>query len=85
MALATIEMGQGKFDWNIRDEEFFKMTEGILVDLIQGKVMSISADEIYRARESVIKAVQAFYFYMVDNFREFEMHPVIKRAITKKK
>ena len=85
MALATIEMGQGKFDWNIRDEEFFKMTEGILVDLIQGKVMSISADEIYRARESVIKAVQAFYFYMVDNFREFEMHPAIKRAATIKK
>ena len=84
MALATIEMGQGKFDWKIRDEEFFKMTEGILVDLIQGKAMSISTDEIYRAREGIIKAVQAFYFYMVDNFREFEMHPVIKRAINKK-
>jgi hypothetical protein len=55
------------------------------VDLIQGKAMSRSADEIYQARESVIKAVQAFYFYIVDNFREFEMHPVIKRSITKKK
>jgi hypothetical protein len=85
MAMATIELGQGKYDWNIRDDEFFKMTEGILVDLIQGKAMSIPTKEIYQAREGIIQAVQAFYFYMVDNFREYDIHPAIKRAVSKNK
>jgi hypothetical protein len=47
--------------------------------------MSIPTKEIYQAREGIIQAVQAFYFYMVDNFREYDMHPVIKRAVSKNK
>lgn len=85
MTLATIELQQEKLDWKIRNDRFFKLTEGVLLDLVRGKPMSISDDEIYSDRDSVIKAVQAFYFYMVEHFSECDLHPKIKQAIGKQR
>lgn len=83
MGLATIQLQMGELDWQIRDEKFFKKTEAIILDLIRGKPMSIEESGIYSARDDVIKAVQAFYFYSVEKFRGFEMHPKIRKAISK--
>lgn len=83
MGLATIQLQVGELDWQIRNEKFFKLTEAIILDLIRGKPMSIEESGIYNARDEVIKAVQAFYFYSVEKFRGFEMHPKIRKAISK--
>ncbi len=83
MVFATYQVQQGEYDWQVRDKEFFHLTESILLDLIQGRPMSIDDQDIYHARDEVIKAVQAFYFYSVNKFPEFEIHPRIKRALSK--
>jgi len=83
MVFATYQVQQGEYDWQARDKEFFHLTESILLDLIQGRPMSIDDQDIYHARDEVIKAVQAFYFYSVNKFPEFEIHPRIKRALSK--
>jgi len=83
MGCAMVQLQMGELDWQIHDEKFFKKTEAILLDLVQGKPLSIDDRDIYYARDEVIKAVQTFYFYSVDKFREFEMHPRIRKAVTK--
>lgn len=82
---ATVEMRVGNLDRKIRNQEFFDITEGILLDLIQGNPMSIGIDEVYRNRASVIKAVQDFYFYMVNSFQCFALHPKVEKAINQQK
>lgn len=84
MGLATIQLQTGEMDWQIRNEKFFKLTEGIILDLIRGKPMSIEESGIYYARDEVIRTVQAFYFYSVEKFRGYEMHPKIRKAVSKK-
>ncbi len=46
-----------------------------MLDLVQGRSMSIGKDEIYRARDEVIKALQAFYFYSVEKFPNLKCIP----------
>jgi hypothetical protein len=83
IAFAAYEVEQGKHDWAVRNEDFFKLTESIFLDLIGGKPMSIGDQDIYRARDQVVKAVQTIYFYCVKTFPEFDLHPRIKRALSK--
>ena len=81
--LATYQVQNGEYDWEINDQKFFNETESLMVDLVSGNPMSIRADEIYQAREEVIKALQTFYFYFVDKFPQFNLHPRIKKALKK--
>jgi hypothetical protein len=83
MVLATLQLQKGDYDWQARDEDFFKLTESVLLDLVQGKPMSIQNQDIYRARDQVIKTLQAFYFYSVEKFPEYSLHPRIKKVMTK--
>jgi hypothetical protein len=83
MLFAIYQLQQGKFDYDIKKGDFFKKTESLMLDLVQGRSMSISRDEIYAARDEVIKALQAFYFYSVEKFPQFKMHPRIAKAIKK--
>lgn len=83
MLLATYQVQNGDYDWNLRDQEFFKETQSLMLDLVQGRQMSIQTDEIYRARHEVIKALQTFYFYSVDKIPQFQLHPRIEKALKK--
>ena len=83
MYMAMVDLEQGKLDWQVRTDKFFKLTESVLLDLVAGKPVAIDVDEIYRHRDTVIKAVQTFYFYLVNHFSEYSLHPRIKRAIEK--
>ena len=73
----------GDLDYNLRNQEFFDLTETIILDMVSGKPMAIQVDEIYNAQESVIKAVQTSYFYSVDKFSSFDLHPRIEKALKK--
>ncbi|QRN82850.1 hypothetical protein JR338_10570 [Chloroflexota bacterium] len=84
MEFAIYQLKAGELDWKIQNDKFFKQTEDILLDLVRGKSMSISDDKIYSASSEVTKAVQAFYFYSVENFTGYDMHPRIRKAVTKK-
>ena len=75
---AVMKLGRGELDNAIKDERFFNMTEAILLDLVRGNQMVIDVPEVYNARDEILGAVQAFYFYTVKKFPEFEMHPIIK-------
>ncbi len=83
MAFAAYQVQKGEYDWEIRDQDFFKETQTLMLDLVQGRPISIQTDEIYRAREEVIKALQTFYFYSVDKIPQFQLHPRIKKALKK--
>ena len=62
MMLATYLVQNGEYHWEINDQKFFNETESLMIDLVSGNPMSIRADEIYQAREEVIKALQTFLF-----------------------
>lgn len=83
MMLAVYKLQNGDYDWEIDDPAFFKLTESLMLDLVSGSSMSIKDEEIYRARNEVIKALQAFYFYSVEKVPKFSMHPKIKKALGK--
>jgi hypothetical protein len=83
MMLAVYELQNGNYDWKIDDPAFFKLTESLMLDLVSGRQMSIKDDEIYRARNEVIKALQAFYFYCLEKVPTFSMHSRIKKALKK--
>jgi len=83
MVLSTLELKKGEFDWKLRQSNFFNQTEDLMLDLVSGRSMSIENKEIYRARDQVIKALQTFYFYCVDKFPEYKLHPRIKKALKK--
>lgn len=83
MLFSIYQLQQGEYDFDIKRGEFFKETESLMLDLVQGRSMSIGMDEIYRARDEVIKALQAFYFYSVEKFPQFKMHPRIIKALKK--
>lgn len=83
MSEAITKLRIGLLDSKIRNQEFFDLTEAIILDLVSGRQMSIPDEEIYRARESIIQAVQAFYFYSVKNFSCFKIHPKIEKALEK--
>jgi len=46
--------------------------------------MSISSNKIYSASNDIIKTLQAFYFYAIDKFQEYDIHPRIKAKLKKK-
>jgi len=83
MLFSIYQLQQGEYDFDIKRGNFFKETESLMLDLVQGRSMSIGKDEIYRARDEVIKALQAFYFYSVEKFPQFKMHPRIIKALKK--
>jgi hypothetical protein len=83
MIFATYQLQQGNCDWSIHNQKFFKETESLMLDLVSGHPMSIGNDEVYHARQEVIKTLQAFYFYCVDKYPEFKMHPRIEKALKK--
>jgi len=78
---AVQKLQWGELDDLLWDQDFFDRTESIILDLVNGKQISIQMDEIYQARESIIKAVQAFYFYSVKNISRYTIHPQIKKAL----
>lgn len=83
MMLAVYELQNGNYDWQIDDLAFFKLTESLMLDLVGGSSMSIKDEEIYRARNEVVKALQAFYFYSLEKVPKFSMHPKIEKALKK--
>lgn len=83
MALALYELEKGKYDWKVRSQEFFNLTESLMLDLVSGRQMTVRMDEVSRASTQIIKALQAFYFYAVSHFPEHELHPKIRKALKK--
>lgn len=85
MQLIQEKLSDGIFDKLIKDSDFFKLTENLLVYLVQGKQVGIESEKIYFAREDVIRTLQAVYFYAINNTRKFgyQMHPVIEKAARK--
>lgn len=82
MQACTNLINTGKMDDLLQDQQLFKETERILLDLVSGRQMAITMDEIYVAREEIIKAVQAFYFRAVRLSRS-SIHPDIQAALKK--
>ncbi len=66
LSLTSIQLQAGELDRLIWNQDFFDLTEAIMLDLVSGRQLSIQMDEIYRARSSVIRAIQDFYFYCVN-------------------
>ena len=83
MSEAVEKLQWGEYDHDIRNQDFFDLTESIILDLVGGRQMSIEDDDIYRARESIIRAVQAFYFYSIKKFSQYNIHPRIEKALKK--
>lgn len=65
------------------ENDFFEDTEVLMLDLISGGQMSIKNSDIYGARDEVIRALQAFYFYMADGPADREIHPRIQAVMDK--
>ena len=82
MFLEVAALQLGYLDYLMRDKGFFKETEGIMLDLVRGRPMSISDPELYNNRNEIIRALQAFYFYAVKK-SGFAIHPRIKTALKK--
>jgi len=78
---AVQKLQWGELDDLLWEQDFFDRTESIILDLVNGRQLSIQMDEIYQARESIIKAVQAFYFYSVKNISRHTIHPQIEKAL----
>jgi hypothetical protein len=83
MTEAVEKLQWGEFDHDIWNQEFFELTESIILDLVSGQQMSIEDQDIYRAREPIIRAVQAFYFYSTQKVPQFKIHPRIEKALQK--
>ena len=83
MTLATYELEKGTYDYKVRSQEFFDLTESLMLDLVSGRQMTVRMDEVSRASTYIIKALQTFYFYAVTRFPEHDMHPRIRRALKK--
>jgi len=85
MGAAAVMVKMGKFDSLVGSDSFFERTESLMLDLVQGRQMSISTNEIYKARDEIIKALQAFYFYAIDKYPTYyKLHPRIKAKLKKK-
>lgn len=65
----------------IGDPEFFNLTEQLLLNLVLGREVIIQNQDIYDAREEVVRTLQALYLYALDHFPQYEMHPAIKKAL----
>ena len=84
MYVTQVMLVQGELDYSLKDEAFFKRTEKLMLDLINGRSMSLSDDQMYNASREISETLQKVYFYSVDKL-DFDMHPRIKAALTKKK
>ena len=73
-------LDRGELRREIKDKAFFYLTESIMLDLVDRKPIPIYMQEINWEQEFVIKTVQRFYLYMVNNVDDYNVHPRIKRA-----
>lgn len=84
MYVTQVMMAQGELDYRLEDKAFFERTEKLMLDLINGRSMSIADREMVDASREITETLQKVYFYSVDKLG-FDMHPRIKAALTKKK
>ena len=82
MILEVAALRLGYLDYEMRNKEFFKETEAIMLDLVSGRPMTISDSKLYKSRDGIIKALQEFYFYAIKK-SGFSIHPRIKAALKK--
>lgn len=85
MQAARIILEHGEYDTLLYNDRFNQLTESLMLDLVQGRTMSIKDQEVYNARSEVIETLQAFYLYGCRNIKGFQMHPRIKAALEKKR
>jgi hypothetical protein len=71
----------GTLDQALQEPKFFSLTEEILINLVLGREVVIKDQDVYQAREEVIRTLQAVYFYAVDRFPQYDIHPVLKKVI----
>jgi len=79
-AVAT-NLGDPAYDQALGNRAFFELTEAVILDLVEGRSMSVGSPEVYRSRERIAKVVQEVYFYSVSNLPGFEMHPKVRKAL----
>jgi hypothetical protein len=85
MQAARIILDNGEYDTLLYSDQFNQLTESLMLDLIQGRSMSIKDEDVYNARSEVIETLQAFYLYGCRNIKGYQMHPRIKAAMEKKR
>ena len=73
----------GTLDQALQDPKFFHLTEEILINLVLGREVLIQDQDIYQAREEVVRTLQAVYFYALDRFPQYQMHPALQKALKK--
>ncbi len=84
MVTAALLVRLGEFDRLLRkDKKFFNQTESLMLDLVNGRRMNIKNEEIYKARNEILKAAQTIYFYATENIHGYSVHPKIKAALKK--
>ena len=79
---AVWELKLGELDFLMRDENFFKQTESIMLDLVSGHPMTLADNELYKNQKGIIRALQEFYFTAVNKYGH-HMHPRIKAKLKK--
>lgn len=75
-------INRGEMDDLVRNWDWFRRSEGLLVDLISGQPMAITEDEIYQARDEIVRAVQTYYFRAV-RLGAYVIDPRIEAALKK--
>lgn len=85
LSVAIARLQSGELDYLLKDDEFFSETEAIMLDLVSGRQMSIENTDMYGARQDIIRALQLFYFHMVDMTSKRQIHPKIQAALKKHK
>ena len=80
---AMENLRQGGMFYLRGEGDFFNDTEAMMLDLVDGRQMSISNSDIYALRQEVTQALQAYYFYMVDISPNRQIHPRIQAALKK--
>ena len=82
-AVSVLESGNTeKF---CKKDDFFVLTEAIMMDLAYGRLKSIQNERWAYAEESVILAVKRFYFYLTKTSDRYKMDPKIFLATKFKK
>jgi hypothetical protein len=77
---AQLMLDRGELRHEVKDKEFFYLTEAIMLDLVNRKPIPIQFEDVYHAQDFIIKTVQRCYAYMVRNVSDYNLHPRIKQA-----
>ncbi len=80
--LAVQKVDTGEFDNLYQDQKFFKSCEAVMLELVSGCQLTIVDQNIYHARDALIKAVQVFYRYGIEKMG-CRLHPQVKAALKK--